>query len=314
MRKKIFTTFLCCTTLWMSMMAQEIANPTTGMGLSTNNSNWEFATPGTPEEPAVMPPPQKTASAFNHLAIGVELFSTTGFGLEVGTPLSPHFALRGGFSMLPYSYGATFDGVVDQSILEDIDNTIDIEPAIRSALAQKGLPTRATDVSTDMNVGVSLNPTGKILIDYYPSSKYTFHITAGAYFGSGKMIKLKGRMDEAVDVLNVLKDYGYDYLDDIYVIDDNYQLTGRDVMDIRGALKVNAVKPYFGLGFGRAVPKKRVGVNFEIGVVYHGTPKITSESQNIQRLIDNELSEVMDVLKDYPIYPIISFKLTVRLF
>jgi len=279
MRKKIFISLLCCTTLWSGITAQE------------------------------------TTSAFNHLAIDVELLSTTGFGMELGTPLSPNFTVRGGFSLLPFSYNAAFDGMVDHSILVKIDGAINIDPAIRSALAQRGLPTRAVDVSKDMNVGVSLiNPAGKILVDYYPLSKYTFHITAGVYLGSSRMVKFKGRMDEAVDVLNVLKDNGYNYFDDIYVIDENYQLSGREVMDIRGAVKVNVMKPYFGLGFGRAVPEKRVGVNFDIGIVYHGTPKITSENPNIQKLIDNELSGVVDEIKKIPVYPIISLKLIVRLF
>lgn len=39
-------------------------------------------------------------------------------------------------------------------------------------------------------------------------------------------------------------------------------------------LKPNAIAPYLGLGFGRAVPKHRVGVSFEMGVFYIGEPEV----------------------------------------
>ena len=42
--------------------------------------------------------------------------------------------------------------------------------------------------------------------------------------------------------------------------------------NVSGGLKVSGFRPYLGLGFGRAVPKKRVGVMFELGVQFHGKP------------------------------------------
>ena len=281
MKKKFFTVFLCCMTVWSGISAQE------------------------------------SVSAFKNLAVGLEFLSTTGLGLELATPLSPNFALRGGISILPFSYHTTPESSVDQSILEKIDNAINTYPNIVSDLNRKGLPTRAADISSDINATASLNLiNGKILFDYYPWAKYSFHFTGGLYIGASEILKVKGRMDEAVDVLNVLKDNGVDYFNEPYLLDKekDYQLTGKDVMDIRGQLKTNSVKPYFGLGFGRAVPKSRVSVSFELGAFYHGTPKITSESQNIQKLIDNELSDVSEILKDIPIYPVISLKLNIKLF
>jgi len=266
---------------------------------------------------------QKTVAAFSNLSLGVEFFSTTGLGLEIATPLSPNFALRGGVSMLPVSYNTTFGAPVDQSILSDINNAINSQPQIASILTQKGLPSRAEDISTDVNATASLNLiNGKVLVDYYPSAKHAFHITAGVYIGSSELIKVKGEMNQAVDILNVLKDNGVkdnngvDFIDRSYVVDQEkgYQITGKDINNITGSVKINTVKPYLGLGFGRAIPKSHLGVAFEIGAFYQGTPALKSDSPDIQNLINGELSGLTEVLNKLSIYPVVSLKLNFRLF
>jgi hypothetical protein len=42
-------------------------------------------------------------------------------------------------------------------------------------------------------------------------------------------------------------------------------------------MKVNAFKPYVGIGFGRAVTKHRVGVQFDLGVQFWGRPGIFAD-------------------------------------
>lgn len=39
--------------------------------------------------------------------------------------------------------------------------------------------------------------------------------------------------------------------------------------------------PYFGIGFGKSVPKKRVGFSFEIGIYYTGIPNVTYETTKL---------------------------------
>ena len=287
MKTRFFTFLLCCMTAWSGVSAQ------------------------------------KTVSAFSNLSLGVEFFSFTGFGIELATPLSPNFALRGGVSILPINYNITFKAPVDQGIINEINNAITTsQPPVSTILAENGLPTKAEDISTDVNTTVSLNfVNGKLLFDYYPSANHAFHITAGFYIGSSQLIKLKGKMDQAVDVLNVLKDNGVldnngkNFIDRTYVIDqeNGYQLTGNDIKNITGSLNINTVKPYLGLGFGRAVPKSRVGVTFEIGAFYQGTPALKSDNENIQKLIDGELSGVTETLNKLPIYPVLSLKLNFRI-
>jgi hypothetical protein len=256
----------------------------------------------------------KTAKQFS---IGIEIFSTTGAGLELAKPLNSNFALRGGISLLPIRINHTFNTSIDEGIKLKIDEAVNREPSIEAALRQRGLPVRAQDISTDIDAKATLGLiNGKILFDYYPSAKRSFYLTGGFYIGKSELIAIQGSMNQVVDVLNVLKEHGLNYFDEIYVIDQEkgYQLSGYDITNVKGALEINSVKPYIGLGFGRAVPKRRVGVRFELGAFYHGTPRLTSTNINLQKFIDDELAEITTEINQWPIYPVISLKVNFRVF
>ena len=42
----------------------------------------------------------------------------------------------------------------------------------------------------------------------------------------------------------------------------------------------NTIKPYLGIGIGRTIPKNRVGVRFELGMVYQGKYSLSSPNIN----------------------------------
>ena len=42
----------------------------------------------------------------------------------------------------------------------------------------------------------------------------------------------------------------------------------------KGCIKVNAFRPYIGIGIGRSVPRNRFGVSGELGVQFWGKPKV----------------------------------------
>jgi len=256
---------------------------------------------------------QKTAKASGHLAVGVEA-STTGFGLELATPMGSHFALRGGVSLFPaYSYDDNFNVNLTESFKTQFNEFVASDPELASALEQQGIKS-ANDINTDIKATATLNfLNGKILIDIYPWAKYAFHITGGVYIGRSDIIKVKGKMDQAANILGQLPPK---YSDIPLITNDekDYELTGNDIRNMQGVLRVNSVKPYLGIGFGRAVPKSRVGMSFEIGAFYQGTPEFVGNSSNVQKLIDAELTGVTDVIKKIPVYPVISLKLNLRIF
>ena len=69
-----------------------------------------------------------------------------------------------------------------------------------------------------------------------------------------------------------------------------------------------------GLGFGRAVPRKRLGFMVEMGVQFHGTPDVYSNSGTMDEATidtDDTFTKVIDKLK---VYPVLKFTLTGRIF
>jgi hypothetical protein len=106
----------------------------------------------------------------------------------------------------------------------------------------------------------------KILADFYPFQTSSFHVTAGAFIGSSTAVKAENAGPFFKD-----KDTG------IRVGD--YAITCDDNGDVHADVKVNSFKPYIGIGFGRAIPKKnRVSVSFDFGVKFWGTPGVGVET------------------------------------
>ena len=251
--------------------------------------------------------------AFQHLSVGVELLSTTGFGIELATPLNSHFALRGGISMFPLRYNAPIDVTIADGIIGKMENAIQQDPTIATELANRKLPTNPRNISTDVDGIASLGLiNGKLLVDFYPVKNGSFHLTGGLYIGAGKLVKIEGKMQEATDVLNVMKKHGHDFFNDEFINDSN--IPGKDVMHLDGSIGINSVKPYIGLGFGRAIPKRRVNFCVELGAFYQGSPELSSENKSIQNLIDKHLGDITDLLKKASLYPVLSFKINVKLF
>jgi len=75
----------------------------------------------------------------------------------------------------------------------------------------------------------------------------------------------------------------------------------------------NNINPYVGLGFGRAVPKKRVGFSVDFGVNYIG--KITIEAEDSGMLVydDYQSRSLEESLDTYRWLPRLQFALSVSL-
>ena len=86
---------------------------------------------------------QKELGIFNSLSVGVSA-GTTGIGIDVATPVTPHFAIRGGVSFMP---GISFDTDVDV----DLKNP------------ELGEQTSSLDLTGNMK-----RASGELLVNYYP--------------------------------------------------------------------------------------------------------------------------------------------------
>ena len=154
---------------------------------------------------------------------------------------------------------------------------------------------------------------GKLLFDIYPFKKSAFHITAGAYFGGGSIIKAYNKED---GLLKDVADYNRRNPDDLigYELGD-YLLTPDANGNVNAEIKTSGFRPYIGIGNGRAVPKKRIGFMFEVGVMFWGTPKIYCNGDELTNEdLGSDSGDVVEVLSKLKIYPVINFRLCGRIF
>lgn len=214
---------------------------------------------------------QKELGIFNSLSVGVSA-GTTGIGIDVATPVTPHFAIRGGVSFMP---GISFDTDVDV----DLKNP------------ELGEQTSSLDLTGNMK-----RASGELQVNYYPFLSSSFFVTAGAYFGGNKLLKVKGHSDELAEYVQEGGQAGIIIGDQVIPVDKNG--------NVSGGFKVSGFRPYIGVGFGRAVPKKRIGVQFELGVQFHGSPKLYSSAGDLSGALadsDDDFTKVMDKLTVYPV-------------
>ena len=84
--------------------------------------------------------------------------------------------------------------------------------------------------------------------------------------------------------------------------------------DVNGALRVNKFRPYIGIGTGHFVPKRRINFSWEIGVQFHGKPKLYANGEivNLSEVTDDDTyQKIMDKLTEWPV---LKFTLSGKIF
>ena len=238
----------------------------------------------------------------NHVSFGVSA-GTTGIGFQLAAPLSANFALRAEYSFMPkFSYKQNVNVGSDPAFLT---NNVDLEGKLDMG-----------DFS--------------VLFDWYPSKKSTFHFTAGAYFGKEKVVSVKNK-----EPFVKQDKWGTAGLELGSGTDTYTLVSNKENGDVEADLKVNSFKPYLGIGFGRAVPKKRIGVQFDLGVQFWGKPEVWSNinawddaagdwvtaNQKIDKdkitNPDKDYQDAKDAIKTiekFGVYPVMTFRIVGRLF
>lgn len=216
---------------------------------------------------------------FNSLTVGVS-GSTTGLGFDISTPIGNYFQLRVGMNMIPdisYNDNLSFDA---------------------------NYQTYSSSYNVDIN-GSLKRSTTDIILNLYPFKRSSFFIAGGISIGGKEVIKINGHSDDAERLIAQGANVGIEIGDYNIPFDKNG--------DIEGGIMVKNSRPYFGLGFGRAVPKKRVGLMFELGAQLHGTPEVYTSKGTLNRLqeqYDNDYSKIIDNLK---VYPVLKFRICGRI-
>lgn len=205
---------------------------------------------------------------------------TYGFGIYGATSVLPSLRVRVGYDYMAYKY--------KEAISFDAD---------------------ATDANGN-NVGRTLNgnfnnaelkfPNGKILADYYPAKDGIFSITVGLYFGKNTVVA-EGQIEN------------YNGTDYFKMQDFLIKPNSDGSLDAKVVLG-NSVKPYFGIGLGRTIPKNRVGFRFDLGIIYQGDYVFSSPNSTIPtQSVDNMASDINIPTWLLKSWPILNFSLSYRI-
>ena len=78
--------------------------------------------------------------------------------------------------------------------------------------------------------------------------------------------------------------------------------------------KFDPLKYYVGLGFGRSIPNKRVGFQFELGTMFYTNAKFYCQEEEVSMSdaadkFGDAAKTAVDFMDKFPIYPQLAFRL-----
>ncbi len=229
---------------------------------------------------------------FKNLSVGLNIGILSGVGIDAGTYVSDHVGLRAGFS---YLKSPSFEYEIDAWVEDKQHANYNYEATVEA------------------KARVNLS-TFKVLADYYPNKKWPFHVTGGFYIGASNIVTVDAYAD---DIKVDGKTYKREDIKNWYIDLDDTRIKAKDGK-VDAAITTWSVKPYVGIGFGNTVPMKhRVGVMGELGVMFHGKPKITSKADpdimtHVAEADDSE--EFFDVMHKIVGIPVLSIRICGRIF
>lgn len=247
---------------------------------------------------------QSDLNIFNHLAVGVNA-GTAGVGLDVAMPACQFVQIRAGFDAMPkFKVNTHLDlnasqylnaaGITEYTHLDRID--------------VQGKPNLVN---------------GKILIDVLPFIVTGFRVTVGAYFGAGDVVSVYNREDGALNAINQAnsKIETYNNLHSsspqklIGLELGDYLLTPDAQGNVKANINTKTFRPYVGIGYGRAVPRHRVGCSIDLGCMFWGKP--TVDCNGVELTSENLGSNGGDIIKTISkikVYPCLTLRLCGRIF
>ncbi len=245
----------------------------------------------------------------------------TGITIDAATCLTPYVGVRAGVDYFP-------------NVKVDTDLDVEIDGETRQYFGQLGsLNGFDGNLPKQIEVqGKTSMTTGHILFDIHPF-KTGFRITAGAYFGGSEIIsvynKEPGSMANIAAYNAKLADGSLQtsvggqqlplsQFSKVGVALGDYFLSPKSDGSMDATLEVSSFRPYLGIGFGHAVPKKRLGVQFDLGVQFWGSPKVYLDGDNgrdqlTEEDADGDGGDVIKTLSKITVYPSMTLRITGRI-
>lgn len=156
---------------------------------------------------------------------------------------------------------------------------------------------------TIIDANVKIN-NASILADWYPFKNSSFKLMGGLTYFFNNEISTDILIDETI-YLGEDGDDADSEGDFVFYPED----LGRIGIDIDW----NRIAPYFGFGFGRAVPNKVVALSLEMGAFYVGEPKVGMTADGLLAGTEESASDLEAALSTYSFIPQINARIAFRI-
>lgn len=205
---------------------------------------------------------------FDHLGAGISLGVVDGIGVDLAAPIGNYVHMRAGVSFVP---------TITPSI-NSLKEGFDYEYGKRDPITHER---KKNTLTVEASAGWV---NGKLLFDVYPFRKVPFRVTVGFFAGTSAIVKAKNTSPVKLE--------GEGFI--LGNTSESMALFPDENEDVKIEARVNTFKPYVGIGYGYAVPKSRVNVGFDLGVMCWGKPSGWIRAQNA----DTRKTEWIEIRKD----------------
>lgn len=237
----------------------------------------------------------------NHLSVGANA-GTMGLGADVAMPLTRFVDIEAGFTIMPQIR---------------FSSDVNLSNGGQTAIEQyKGLNRFGIKGETKL-------VNGKLIFNVMPIPVFrTFHVGVGAYFGNGNILNVYNSEDgvlmDVVSTNNQIREYNKqnpDNLQKLYGLEvGNYLLEPDEDGNVNASVAVKKFKPYVGIGFGKAVPNRRLGFKCDLGCVFWGSPSLTCNGVDLTKEDFNGGGSAIKTITKIRVYPVLNFRLCGRIF
>lgn len=295
-------------------------------------------------------------SFFNHLDVAVEAGST-GIGFDVATNLGNSLRLRAGFSAMPeFTLGMNFGVDVDEQLGRTAEEGTGESTFDKLSNMIEGM----TGTKVSQNIEMLCKPNFynfKLLLDIHPFQNKKWYFSPGVFIGSAKIghaynapesmptlyaanmyntMYNNAMNDEPIIVMGSFELYPTEKLiEEMFSygelgfkvgnrISDGsaYKMMPNEYCMVSADMKVNAVKPYLGFGYGGnalASSNKKLQFSFDCGLLFWGgVPSlVTHDGTDLVHDvtgIEGKMGQCVDLVKYLKVFPVINLRLTRTIF
>ena len=237
----------------------------------------------------------------NHVGINVGA-GTEGISVGLAAPVTGFFELEAGVNVMPsFKLSGDLDVDVNTSSLPQVPN---VQYPHEATIHAEGSFDRTT-----FNVKANLYPFG---------GGTKFFIAAGLSIGGEKIAEVTGSCDELRKFSQSLptQELKNEFRQAVSANLAGYNLQFDENYNVQGDIRCKKVRPYLGLGFGRLVPKNRLGMRLELGCQFMDKLKVYQNDTEIdvnKALEDAGEDDLSKFVKDLKIYPVVKFSFTGRI-